>query len=72
MVSIQLRVMMVRVLYLPSVLLTIPLNKLPCIKKRRGDVKIFYDGNISNVVKSNILASNGVIHEIDNVILSLI
>ena len=41
------------------------------IKTRRGGVKIFYDGNISNVVKSNILASNGVIHEIDNVILSL-
>ena len=39
------------------------------IKKQRGGVKIIYNGKTSNVIKANILAKNGVIHVIDNVIL---
>ena len=41
------------------------------IKTKRGGVSIFYDGNVSNVVRADMLASNGVIHEIDNVIVAL-
>ena len=37
------------------------------VKTKRGGVRIIYDGNVSKVVKANIMASNGIIHVIDNV-----
>ena len=40
-------------------------------KTQRGGVSIIYDGNASKVVKADVRASNGIIHIIDNVIVSL-
>ena len=39
------------------------------IKTRRGGVKVVGPTTTVNVVKANVLASNGVIHIVDNVIL---
>ena len=39
------------------------------IKTRRGGVKVVGPTTTVNVVKANVLASNGVIHVVDNVIL---
>jgi len=41
------------------------------VKTRRGGVRVIYDGNVSKVVKADVRASNGIIHVIDNVIVSL-
>ena len=39
------------------------------IKTDQGGVQISYGGNVVNVVTADVMASNGVIHVIDNVIL---
>ena len=37
--------------------------------KSGHDIKVEYNGGVSNVVKADVFASNGVIHAIDKVIL---
>merc|ERR1711994_820302 len=48
---------------------TIGGSEIVLVKTYQGDVRIVHNGNTINVVAADVMASNGVIHVIDNVIL---